>query len=306
MKVLVFGSTGFIGRNMVSALQSLGHDAVGCSRTAGLDLTNLDSLRMELSSIVPDAVINLAAHVGSVHYGMKHSAQILHDNMSMTLNLYKGVAEICPHARIVNPISNCSYPGASDVQREEEWWAGEAHFSALAYGSSRRMTYVAAKCYQQQYGICSKNFILPGVYGPGDHADTERVHALDGMIIRMISAKRQKQPTFEIWGSGNPVREWCYVDDIVQIMIRGLTIEKDLIYPVNIGQKRGYSIRESAEMITEALGYTGKLVFNTSYPDGDAVKILDDKRFRELFPDFVFCDMKQGIRNTVQYYESIL
>jgi len=291
---------------MLSALKSLGHDTVGLSRTSGLDLTDFKSVRRQLSNILPDAVINLAAHVGSVHYGMRHSADILHDNMLMTLNLYRGIAEICPRARIVNPISNCSYPGESDVQREEEWWAGLVHFSALPYGSSRRMTFVAAMCYQQQYGICSKNFVLPGVYGPGDHADTERVHALDGIIIRMIKAKRQGAREFEIWGSGSPVREWCYVDDIVEVLIRGLTLEEDLTYPINIGQRKGYSIRESAEMIAGALGYKGKLVFNTSYPDGDSIKVLDDKRFRKLFPDFVFCDMKKGIQKAVEYYESVL
>ena len=201
---------------------------------------------------------------------------------------------------------NCTYPMDAEVQSEPEWWNGQPHFSALAYASSRRMVYVIAACYKQQYNINSKDFIFPGIYGPGDHTDISRVHALDGMIIRTIQAKRKKQPEFEIWGSGKPVREWCYIDDIVQLMIRGLSIQEDLTYPVNFAQNKGYSIRELAEMIVEAVGYDKKLVFNTAYEDGAAVKVLDDKRFRELFPDFVFCDIKTGIQKSVKYYESVL
>jgi GDP-L-fucose synthase len=306
MRVLVLGSKGFIGKKMVAALQSANYDVVGLSRADGFDLKSLDSVRQHLPEVRPDAIMNLAAHVGSLHYGSKYPAEILHDNMLMTLNLYRAVAEICPDTRLVNPISNCSYPGDAEVQREPEWWAGLPHHSALAYASTRRMTHVVAMCYKQQYKICSKNFILPGVYGPGDHTDIERVHALAGMTIRMVRAHRQKLPKFEIWGTGNPVREWCYVDDIVKVMMKGLTIEEDLTYPVNIGQKQGYTIRKTAEIIAEAVGYKGNLVFNTEYPDGASIKVLDDRLFRKLFTDFVFYDFKNGIRNTVAYYESVL
>lgn len=306
MKILILGSTGFIGKNLLAALISKEYDAIGRSRQEGLDLTVLQSAKEHLSNVQPDVIINCAAHVGSVHYGLKYPATIIYDNMMMILNLYKIVSEICPNAMLINPVSNCSYPMQAEIQSEPEWWAGQPHPTALPYASTRRMIYVISKSYKEQYGIKSKNFIFPGVYGPGDHIDTDRVHALDGMIIRMIQAQRENLPEFEVWGTGKPVREWCYVDDIVRLLIKSITMPEDLTYPVNFGQKKGYSIRESAEMIAELVGYEGKLVFNTKYADGAAIKILDDTKFRTLFPDFVFTDMKTGIQRTVEYYESVL
>jgi GDP-L-fucose synthase len=307
MKILIFGATGFIGKSLFATLEREGHDVVGGSRKNGMDLTDFDSIRKHLHDIQPEIVVDCAAHVGNVHYGMKYPAYIVHDNMMMTLNLYRAVAEVCPQATIINPIANCSYPMKAKIQSEPEWWDGQPHFSALAYASSRRMIYVLATCYKQQYNINSRNFIFPGVYGPGDHMDIARVHALDGMIIRMIQAKRQKLLEFEIWGSGKPIREWCYIDDVVRLMIRGMSIQEDITYPVNFAQNKGYSIRELAEMIADSIGYDkGKLIFNTAYEDGAAIKVLDDKRFKEIFPDFEFCDIKTGIQKSVEYYESVL
>ena len=109
-----------------------------------------------------------------------------------------------------------------------------------------------------------------------------------------------------MWGSGNPIREWGYVKDIVNILIKGLTIEEDLTYPVNIAQNKGYSIRASAEKIAEAIGFKGKLVFNAEHQDGAPFKILDNGKFRLLFPDYKFYDHAAGIKETVDYYNSKL
>ena len=122
----------------------------------------------------------------------------------------------------------------------------------------------------------------------------------------MIRAKRNNDATFPIWGAGTPIREWLYIDDLVTILEKSLTLAKDLVFPVNIAQNKGYSIKSSAEMIAKAVGFSGILQFDTRYPDGDPKKVLDDKRFREIFPDFTFTDHLQGIINTVQYYQSVL
>lgn len=163
-----------------------------------------------------------------------------------------------------------------------------------------------SRCYHAQFGIRTSNFLVPNAFGVGDHLDTKRTHAISGMIVRMIAAKRERQPRFEVWGSGNPVREWGYVDDIVEIMSRALELSEDLIYPVNIAQNRGASMRESAEAIKAAVEYPGELWFNTKYEDGAPRKVLDDRRFRELFPDYQFIDHAEAIRRTVAFYESAL
>lgn len=306
MKILVLGSKGFIGSRLLAGLRQKGHKCMGLSKQDGLEMREIDSLIKRLDDFEPTIIMNFAAHVGSVHYGMKVPADILHDNMLLLLNLYKSVAKVCPTATIINPVSNCSYPMDAKVQIESEWWCGRVHPSALAYGSTRRMIYVLAECYKQQFGVPSKNFILPGIYGPGNHAEVDRVHALDGIIIRMIQAKHKNESCFKVWGSGNPIREWCYIDDLVSIMIDALSLKCDLTYPVNIGQKNGFSIKELTQMIADLLNYQGDIVFDTSYPEGANIKILDDQRFRELFPSFVFTDIQKGIQDTIQYYQAIL
>lgn len=306
MKTLIIGGHGFLGTNLGQVLKHKGHHVISLSRRNGLDLTNLDSALGWLKDHAPDAIFNCAAHVGSVHYVMKNAASVVHDNIQMALNLYKAVSEACPRAHVVNPLSNCSYPGAADIHFEPDWWNGEVHHSVFAYGNAKRYTYVLSRCYSTQHQIRTSNFLVPNTFGVGDHLDTNRTHAISGMILRMIEAKREGQPRFEVWGSGNPVREWGYIDDMTEILSRALEVDDDLTFPVNIAQNQGATIRETAGAIKEAVGYTGELWFNTQYEDGAPTKILDDSHFRELFPDFKFIDHSEAIRRTVAYYEQAL
>jgi GDP-L-fucose synthase len=307
MKILVLGGQGFVGKYFVNELSKIiENDVVSASRRDGLDLTDLKSTQKWLSGVKPDAIINCAAHVGSVHYVTSYAANVLTDNIRMTLNIYDSAKDICPNARIINPLSNCSYPGDADIQCESEWWNGQVHDSVYAYGNYKRFVYVTAKCYQNQYKLKSFNYLIPNTYGPGDSADPNKTHALNGMIIRMIKANREEQLSFEIWGTGKPVREWGYIDDMVSIMMTGLDSDLDLIYPINVAQNKGYSVAETAKLIAKAIGYRGELVFNPAYQDGAPRKVLDDQRFRTLFPAYKFTDHEEGIRRTVQYYQSIL
>ena len=306
MKIVVLGGHGFVGKAVVHQLNQSDHEVFPLSRKNGFDLLDLKYVEKQFSNIQPDAIVNCAAHVGSVHYGLKHPATIFYDNMQMILNLFRAVSKTCPSTVLVNPISNCVYPMDADVQVENQLWEGMPHHTALPYASTRRMIYVISKSYFEEYNIISRNLIFPGVYGPGNHTDTERVHALDGIIIRMIRAHRSSADTFEIWGTGKPVREWCYIDDIVNLVIRTIEIEGELIDPVNIGQRKGYSIRELAEMAAKALGFKGELIFNTDYPDGAAIKVLDNEQFCKHFPSYKFMCIEEGISETVKYYQSIL
>ena len=304
--IMVLGDSGFIGGRLLEYLSNEKYNLFGSSRKKGLDLTDYRTVLEEFRRIRPNVILNFASHHGNVHYGIENPAIIVHDNLLMTLNIYKGVKESCPDARIVNPISNCTYPMDSEIQSEKRWWDGIPHSSTLSFASSRRMVYVISLAYSQQFQIKTTNIILPGIYGPGDHVDINRVHALDGMIIRMIEAKRNRQKEFKIWGTGTPVREWCFIEDLLRLLTELIGMDKNILFPVNIGQKNGYSIRETAEIILEVLNYNAKLVFDTQYQDGAVSKILDNNEFQKLFPDFEFTNIIDGIERTVDYYEKLL
>jgi GDP-L-fucose synthase len=308
LKILVLGGYGFVGRNLVNILKNNpdNYQIFIASRANGVDLTGYENTKKHLSEILPDVIINCAAHVGSINYVTNFAADVVHDNVQMSLNIYKAVLKTCSNAKIINLLSNCSYPGSADIQTESKWWDGPVHDSVFSYGNAKRMLYVISRCYAGQYNIKSVNFLIPNTFGPGDSTDPNKTHALNGMILRMLEAQKRGDKEFEIWGTGSPVREWAYVDDVVNIIIKGVDTEEDLINPINLAQNKGYTIKQSAQFIAEAIGFKGKLVFNTEKPDGAPIKILDDKKFRQIFPDFVFFDHKKGIANTVEYYKLML
>lgn len=305
MKIVVLGGQGFIGQHLVEELRREGREVASLSRRTGCDLLDLSSAISALRTARPDRIVNCAARVASVHYGIRNAATLVHENALMVLNLYRAVLEACPRARVVNPISNCSYPGDAEIQREEEWCHGAPHDSVVAFGTARRLVYAVARSYHLQHGIRSVNLIVPNAYGPGDYLDTDKVHALNGIILRLIAAKRRGDREFEIWGTGKPLREWGYAPDITRMLARLAVDEEppDLLWPINMGQKKAWSIAEIAEVASKVMEYPVRFVFNPKYADGAPIKMLDDARFKKMFPDFRFTDIREGIRATVADYE---
>ena len=303
MKTLILGGHGFVGRSVTKELKGTKNQVYHLSRRDGLDLINYDATKKYFMEIMPDVIINVAAHGGSLHYVTKYAADVIDDNIQMSLNIYRAVKVVCPKARIINPLSNCSYPGDSKIQNEEDWLAGEVHPSVFSYGNYKRFLYVISKCYNMQYNVNTVNLLVPNTYGPGDSTDPNKTHALNGMIIRMLKAKRNNEKKFEIWGTGKPIREWAYITDVARIIVNAINMEDPIIYPINVGQNKGYSIKKSAELIAKTLNFEGDLFFNTNYQDGAPIKILNDKKFRKIFPEFDFFDHYEGIKETVKYYK---
>ena len=306
MKILIIGSTGFVGARLLNKLELEGYDVIASSRE-DCDITKKDEIISMLDKIKPDIIFNLVAYVGNVHFGITNSADIIKNNLKMVCNLYESVLDRKIKPIIISPLANCSYPSSVEIQKEDEWWNGMPDVSALSYATTRRTQFVLAKAYYEQYGINSRHIILPGIYGPGDHVDEDRVHALDGIIMRMLGAHMRKEEKFEVWGTGKPVREWIYIDDVINLLVKVMLLnEADLIYPVNFGQKKGYSIAELTSIISECIGYEGNIVFNHDYADGAMVKILDNKKFIHVFGNYDFVDIKDGIRESIAYYRDVL
>ncbi len=305
MRVVVLGSTGFIGGNVMKHLRGSGHTVFPYSRNTA-DLLDLLAISSAFKRDRPDAIVNCAAHTGSGHYVNTNAAEVFADNAQMALNLYRAVQKACPSARVVNLISNCSYPGDIGMQKETDWLKGPVHDSIFAYGNAKRTLYYTAATFAKQYGIRSINFIIPEAFGPGDHTDPGHTHATDGMVIRLLQAKKAGAKEFLIWGTGKPVREAMFVDDVATLLLRGLTTTQDLLYPQNLGQGKGHSILQTAKAIAKVAGFTGKLVCDTSKQDGAPKKVLNAARFKKLFPDFVFTDFEVGLEKTIAYYEKAL
>lgn len=304
MRILVLGSTGFIGKNLVARLKQEDHTVDTAQRSTGVDIRDYQQILNKIRETDPEIIFNLASHGGSVHYVKNRAAEVYFDNVQMALSLYKAVNKHNPSIKIIQPFSNCSYPGKSDVQKEEEWLNGDVHPSVFSFGNSKRSIFYLSKCYKEQYGVRSVNILFPNTYGPGDSEDPNHTHALNGMIIRMLKAKQAGDKEFVVWGTGSPIREWAYIDDFIDTLVGSMELE-GLEYPLNMGQEKGYSIAESAKTIKDVCGFEGEIVFDTSFQDGDPVKIMSKDSFLETFKDFKFYNHREGIKNTIEYYDSI-
>jgi len=304
--VLVFGGTGFLGRNLVPMLKATTkYNILSVGKMGDFNMLDLDVLLSSLSTVCPDIIINLAAHVGSVHYVMDNEATIIDDNSRMYLNLYRAISETCPNAQVINALANCSYPGEIDFYTEKSWWKGRLHPSVQSFGTSKLLLWMLGECYRSQYDIKSVSVIFPNAYGINDGTDVTRMHAMNAIIARMIKAKRNRDKTFTIWGTGSPVREWIYMPDAARILMGCIDREFEDSY-FNAAQKQGISITDTTNLIAKEMSYDVELKYDTSKPDGAPVKIMDDELFRKYFPGFQFMPYETGIKNTIKYFETIL
>jgi GDP-L-fucose synthase len=302
--ILVLGGHGFMGKNIQKIFKSSPYNMFYESRRTGFDVSNLEITTKKLIKIAPDIIIFAAAHVGSIGYVSEFAADVVNDNSQMYLNLYKAVAAVNPKIIIINPISNCSYPGIIDIQHEKSWWDGPIHPSVESYGMPKKLGFIISECYRKQYGIKTLNLILANAYGPNDPNNENRTHAMNGIIMRMLRAQNKNKKEFTIWGSGTPIREWIYMPDAARLIKNIIDNEKyNIPNPINVGQEEGVSILESAITTRDLLNYNVDFIFDKSKQDGAPIKILGNKTFNKYFPDFKFTEVSQGIQTTINYYK---
>jgi GDP-L-fucose synthase len=298
--ILVTGATGFLGKRVCRLLSNKGLIFTRTSLSLGVDLRDISATRTLFESIQPSCVLNCAAYVGGIQFGYKHSAELFHNNLLMTLNLL-AIARDFGVKRIVNPISNCAYPASATLFKEDEFWNGPLHESVLVYGFVRKAAWVGSWAYQRQYGLDVLNLIFSNMYGPEDHFEEERSHALGALIMKIVYAKRHNLPQVVVWGSGKPVREWLHIDDGADAMVRGLAAPP-AIEPVNVGVGSGISILEMAKMIKQKVGYEGRLVLDKTKPDGAPYKTVDGSRGASLLNWRPIRNFEQGVEDTINWY----
>jgi len=307
-RILILGGFGFLGKTINNVfVGDDSYDIFNHSRRNGCDVMDIKQLLEVIITTDPDIIIYCAANVGSINYVTNYAADVMNDNVQMYLNLYKAVLEVNKNIIIINPLANCSYPGIIDVQHEDLWWNGSIHPSVESYGMSKKTSFILSECYKKQYGIKTVNLMLGGGYGENDHLSEEKTHAMNGIIMRMIKAKRNNDKQFIVWGTGAPIREWFYMPDIARIIKYIIDNEKyDLPNPMNIGQEMGISVTDIVMMVKKALNYDVEIIYDTTKQDGALIKVLGSKLFKQYFSDFEFTDYEIGIGNAIKYYNENL
>ena len=300
-KIFVPGGNGFLGKRVVKELEERNIDYISLSLRDGYDFRNFEQTKELFEKEVFDAVINCAAFVGGIQYGYEKPGEIFYNNILMSTYLMEA-ARLTGVKRFINPISNCSYPAhLTQDFKEEEWWDGPLHESVLVYGFVRKAGWVQSWAYYKQYGFRTINLILPNMYGPGDHFEEKRSHALGALIMKFVEAKRKNLPSITVWGTGKPIREWLFVDDGAEVLIKSLEIEP-IIEPINVGIGKGISIFELAELIKEVVGYESEIVLDKSKPDGAPHKTMDNTKLKKIFKWEPPTTLREGIEKTVEWY----
>jgi GDP-L-fucose synthase len=304
-RVAVLGGTGFLGSHLRAAFEGAGFTTGVFSRTTGCDLLDLSSAWALLDAFNPDYLINSAALVGSVNYVSDFAADVIDVNTRIVLNVYK-IAQQMRDVVVINPAANCAYPGIMDDYEEDHLFDGPVHPSVQSYGTTRRMMITASRCYNDQYGVRSVNLLVPNLYGPMDSVNPNKTHALNALVIKFVSAIKREAPEIEVWGTGTPIREWLYVKDLARIMLHVIQSGDESLEPVNVAQSRGQTVTELVEVLKGLTGYRGNIRYDLRYPDGAPKKVMNDRRFRQRFPDFQFTPLVDGIRETIDYYMRVL
>jgi GDP-L-fucose synthase len=299
-KILLIGSSGFLGSNVKEELKKSDLDFVEISGKSHVDITNLEQFIKFVDGEGFSSIINCSAFVGGISFGFKYQADLLQINSLMATNIYE-VAKRFKIMKIINPISNCAYPGHLAVYNEKDFWNGPPHESVFNYALSKRVFVALGKSFYEQYGISSYSVVLSNMYGPDDHFEEERSHALGALIKKIHFAKINKLEKVEIWGSGNPIREWLYVADGAKSLIKTLQIEEGN-YLYNIGINKGSSIIEIATHIKEALDWDGDFTFNETKPDGVMKKTVNGNYGVKLLNWAPEVKLNNGIKKTVDWY----
>jgi len=300
--VVVTGGAGFLGKPTVRMLRDLGAE-VEVPRSAQHDLTDpvacLEALRGA------EVVVHLAANVGGIGFNRRNPAPLVHDNMAMGLNVFAA----CRHlgvAKLVAACSVCAYPKHLPVPfREDDLWAGFPEESNAPYGLAKKMLIVLSDAYRRQYGFDSCVPVIANLYGPDDNFDLEDSHVIAAMVHKYVVAAEREEPEVVLWGTGEPSREFLYVDDAARAVILAAE-HADTSQPFNLGTGVETKIRDLAALVAKASGYRGATTWDTSRPDGQPVRYLDVTRAAESIGFRARVPLEEGLRKTVESFKASL
>ena len=300
-KVLVTGGSGFLGSHLIETLRARGVGEVVVTRSATHDLRDPAHTDAVFKEHRPDLVMHLAASVGGIGANRRHPGRFFYDNMAMGLNVLES-ARVHGTPKVVVAGTICAYPKFTPVPfREDDLWNGYPEETNAPYGIAKKALLVMAQAYRQEYG---SNFVMVfpvNLFGPRDNFDLEDSHVIPAMIRKFIDAQVRGDSFVTLWGDGTPTREFLFVEDCAE----GLTLAAERYDdpdPVNLGAGFEISMRELADTIARAAGFTGEVRWDGNRPNGQPRRMLDVERARERFGFTARTPFAEGLRRTISWY----
>jgi GDP-L-fucose synthase len=299
--VTVTGGAGFLGTAVVRDLEELGAH-VRIVRSSEHDLRDPGATRDVVEGA--ELVIHLAARVGGIGFNRRNPGPLAYDNLVIGANVFEQ-SRLAGVGKLVAACSVCAYPKFTPVPfAEDDLWNGYPEESNAPYGLAKKMLLVLSDAYRRQYGFDSCAPVLANLYGPNDNFDLEDSHVIAAMIRKFVDAREGGDAEVVLWGTGEPTREFLYVDDAA----RALLLSAELLNtsdPVNIGSGQETRIRDLAEAIRGLCGFAGEIVWDAAMPDGQPARYLDVTRARELMGFEAEVSLEEGLRRTVESFEPL-
>src|SRR6266511_101120 len=302
--VLVTGGSGFLGSFVVEKLLQRAPRKVVVPRRRDYDLRTLKAISKILNEARPDIVIHLAARVGGIGANRAHPAEFFYDNLIMGVQLLHAAWQFGIE-KFIAIGTVCAYPKYTPVPfREEDLWNGYPEETNAPYGLAKKMLLVQSQAYRQQYGLNSIFLLAVNLYGPRDNVDLENSHVIPALIRKCMEAKERGDSSMVAWGDGSPTREFLYVEDAAEGIL--LAAERyDKSDPVNLGSAFEISIKELLEAIARLTGFEGKILWDTSKPNGQPRRKLDTSRAEREFGFRAKTSFEEGLQKTIEWFRTI-
>ena len=301
MKVLILGSNGLVGTSVKNVLERNPNvKELICATRNDADLFNFDETKELIENSKPDIMINAAAKVGGIYANNSKRTEFILENLKINVNILEASIPFS-NMYIINLGSSCIYPLEADNPiKEESVMSGKLEPTNSPYAMAKLTAIEIGDALSNQYGHKVLNLMPTNLYGPFDNFSENDSHVIPGLIAKMHKAKEQKAKEFKIWGTGKPLREFLYVDDLSRA-IEYLIFNKPEESLLNIGSGIEITIYDLAKKIKEVVEFEGQLDFDSTKPDGNPRKLLDSSTINKLgwSPEV---DLDNGLRLTYKWY----
>lgn len=301
-RIVVTGGAGFLGAVVVEKLKQRGCKEIFVPRSDKYDLVEYQAVRKMYLDFKPEVVIHLAARVGGIGANLENPGKFFYDNLMMGVQLIEegrrqGIEKFVAIGTI------CSYPKFAAIPfREEDLWNGYPEETNAPYGLAKKMLLVQSQAYRQQYDFNSIVLFPVNLYGPGDNFDPKTSHVIPALIRKCFEAKIKEETSITVWGTGTPTREFLYVEDAAEgIVLAAENYNKS--EPINLGTGSEISIKELVGRIANLTGFSGKIIWDSSKPDGQPRRCLDTVKAYKEFGFKARTSFETGLKETIEWYQ---
>jgi GDP-L-fucose synthase len=301
-RILVTGGAGFLGSFVVEKLRARGYSDIIVPRRKEYDLTHEAEADRLYKDHKPAVVLHLAAEVGGIGANRDNPGRFFFANLSMGMHLIEAARKF-GLKKFLQVGTICAYPKFTPVPfKESDLWNGYPEETNAPYGVAKKALLVMGQGYRQQYGLNAVHVLPVNLYGPRDNFDLHSSHVIPALIRKCVEARKRGDSTITAWGTGSASREFLYVEDCAEGII--LSMEKyDSPEPMNLGANQEITIKNLTNLVTKLTRFEGKIVWDSSKPDGQPRRCLDVSRAIEAIGFKAHTSLEDGLRKTIAWYE---